>query len=95
MDEICIEIMETGERKKIDHPVWIARNRNGIIATPHRIKAGGVGDGERIWSFGTLEGFPEAKMIPLAEYLETLGSEPADPELSAEEALCIILGGIV
>lgn len=93
MDYICIEITATGERKRIDTPLWITRNRNGILITPHAVKALGVGDGENIWSFGELKGFPEAKKITLAEYLETLTPPDPDPELTAEEALNIILGG--
>ena len=93
MDYICIEITGTGERKRIDRPIWIIRNRNGILTTPHRVKALGVGDGERVWSLGALEGFPEAKRIPLAEYLEAQAEPDPDPELTAEEALNIILGG--
>ena len=93
MEYICIEIIETGERRRIDRPIWVTTNRNGIIATPHRIKARGVGDGEHIWSLGTLEGYPEAKVITLAEYLEVQGIQDTDPELSDREALEIILGG--
>lgn len=93
MEYICIEIIETGERRRIDRPIWVTTNRNGIIATPHRIKARGVGDGEHIWSLGELEGYPEAKVITLAEYLEVQGIQDTDPELSDREALEIILGG--
>ena len=93
MDYICIEIIETGERKRIDRPVWIIRNRNGILATPHRCQALGVSNGETVWSLGELEGFPEAKVITLAEYLEAQTEPDPDPELTAEEALNIILGG--
>lgn len=90
---ICLENTRTGERLKIDDPVWITKSRNGIHATPHRVKALGVGDGEQIWSFGTLEGYPEARIITLAEYEETLAPPDPDPVLTAEEALNIILGG--
>ena len=93
MEYICIEIIETGERRRIDRPIWVTTNRNGILATPHRIKARGVGDGEHIWSLGELEGYPEAKIITLAEYLEVQASPEEDPELSDREALEIILGG--
>lgn len=93
MDYICIEILETGDRRKIDRPVWVTVNHNGVLSTPHRIKALGVGDGEHIWSLGELEGFPEARIIPLAEYLETQGKVDPDPELSAEETLIILMGG--
>ena len=88
---IYIEITETGERWQVENEVWISVNRNGPLITPHRIKARGVGDGERIWSFGELEGYPEARIITLAEYLEA--QEEADPELTDEEALNIIMGG--
>ena len=93
MDYICIEILETGDRRKIDRPVWVTVNHNGVLSTPHRIKALGVGDGVHIWSLGELEGFPEARIIPLAEYLETQGKVDPDPELSAEETLIILMGG--
>ena len=93
MDYICIEIIETGERKRIDRPVWITVNRNGPLRTPHRCQALGVSDGETVWSLGGLEGFPEAKCITLAEYLEAQTEPDPDPELTAEEALNIILGG--
>ena len=95
MEFVCIEIAETGERRRIEKPLWIIRNRNGILATPHRCLALGVGDGEQIWSLGELEGYPQARIIPLAEYLATLGQEDPDPELTPEEALNIILGGNV
>lgn len=88
---IYIEISQTGERRCLESPLWITRNRNGILTTPHRIKALGVGDGVNVWSLGKLDGYPEAKLITLAEYGETRSSP--DPELSAEEALNIILGG--
>lgn len=94
MGEICIEIKETGERIRIVEPVWITRNRNGILITPHSTKALGVGDGERIWSFGDLEGYPQARIITLAEWMECQGEETEDPELAPEEALNILLGGI-
>lgn len=93
MEYICIEIIETGARRRIDSPLWLTCNRNGILITPHRIKARGLGDGEHIWSLGELEGYPEAKIITLAEYLETQAPPEEDPELNAEEALRIILGG--
>ena len=93
MDCICIEIIETGERRCIENEVWITENRNGIHRTPHRCKALGIGDGETVWSLGKLEGYPQAKLITLAEYGETLTPPESDPELTAEEALNIILGG--
>lgn len=89
---ICIEITETGERRRIENEIWITRNRNGVIRTPHRVKALGICDGETTWSLGTLEGYPEAKLITRAEF-EEYRSWEEDPELSAEEALDIILGG--
>ena len=90
---ICIEVKETGERRCIENEIWIAKNRSGIRRTPHRCKALGIGDGETVWSLGKLEGYPQAKLITLAEYLETQASPEEDPELTAEEALRIILGG--
>lgn len=92
-DCICIEVTGTGERLCVEDPVWFTRNRNGILTTPHRAKAMGVGDGEHIWSLGALEGYPEAKLITLAEYLETQAPPETDPELTAEEAMEIIMGG--
>lgn len=89
---ICIRT-ESGECRRIEREVWITTNRNGIVTTPHRVKARGVGDGESIWSFGELEGYPRAEIIPLAEYEESLAPPETDPELTAEEALSIILGG--
>ena len=90
---ICIEVIETGERRCIENEVWITENRNGIHRTPHRSKALGIGDGATVWSLGKLEGYPEAKLITLAEYLESLGEQGEEEELSAQEALDIILGG--
>lgn len=90
---ICIEISETGECRRIEREVWITTNRNGIVATPHRVKAQGVGDGKSIWSLGGLEGYPGARIITLAEYEESLTEPESDPELTAEQALSIILGG--
>ena len=90
---ICIEVIETGERRCIENEVWITENRNGIHRTPHRCKALGIGDGETVWSLGKLEGYPAAKLITLAEYLESLGEQGEEEELSAQETLDIILGG--
>lgn len=90
---ICIETVNTGERLKIEREIWITRNRNGILRTAHRVKALGVGDGERIWSFGALEGYSQARIIPLAEFLAVRNPAESDPELGAEEALEILLGG--
>ena len=90
---ICIEITETGERRCIENEIWITKNRSGIRRTPHRCKALGIGDGETVWSLGKLEGYPQAKLITLAEYLETQASPEEDPELSDREVLEIILGG--
>lgn len=90
---ICIEVTETGQRLKLEREVWITSNRNGPVITPHRVKAKGVGDGKQIWSLGALEGFPEARIITLAEYLEAQTEPDPDPELTAEAALNIILGG--
>lgn len=93
MKAVYIEIMETGERRKLDRNMWITCNRNGPLTTPHDVKALGIGDGEQIWSLGKLEGYPEARIITRAEYEEKPGAQDADPELTAEEALNIILGG--
>lgn len=82
-----------GEVRRIESEIWITTNRNGPLATPHRIKARGVGDGEHIWSLGELEGYPEARIITQAEYLEAQAEEDPDPELTPEEALNIIMGG--
>lgn len=90
---ICMEITETGQRLRIEQEIWITTNRNGIVATPHRFLAKGVGDGGHIWSLGELDGFPGARIITLAEYLESCTFAEDDPELSAGEALNIILGG--
>ena len=90
---ICIEVKETGERRCIENEIWITKNRSGIRRTPHRCKALGIGDGETVWSLGKLEGYPAAKLITLAEYLESLGEQGEEEELSAQEALDIILGG--
>ena len=67
MERICIEIIETGERRKLERPIWVTRNRNGILATPHRVKAGGVSDGETVWSLGQVVGLPGAKGFTLTE----------------------------
>lgn len=67
---IHIEIIETGERRRIENEVWVTENRNGVVITPHRVKALGVGDGKEVWSLGKLEGFPGARLITLAEYEE-------------------------
>lgn len=92
-NSICIEILETRERLCLAEPVWIMTNRNGILRTPYRVKAQGVGDGVRVWSLGGLEGYPEARIITRAEYEETLTPPDEDPELTAEEALAIMMGG--
>lgn len=93
MAAVYIEITHTGERRAIREAVWLTWNGRGVIRTPHRVKALGVGDGQQNWSFGTLEGYPEAKLITRAEYEERPGAPDKDPELTAEEALNIILGG--
>lgn len=90
---VCIEIIGTGERLCIEKPMWITRNRNGILTTPHAVRALGIGDGEQIWSLGSLDGYPEAAIITRAEYEERLTTSDPDPELTAAEALNIILGG--
>lgn len=93
MKGICIEIIGTGERLHITAPVWITRNRNGILVTPHRHHALGVGDGTQIWSLGGLADYPEARIITRAEYEEALTPPDPDPELTAEQALQIMMGG--
>lgn len=93
MKDVCIEILGTGHRMRIRKPVWITRNRNGILRTPHRHHALGVGDGSVIWSFGTLEGYPEARIITRAEYDESLSGKDIDRELTAEEAMNVMMGG--
>lgn len=92
---ICIEEKGSGIRRRIEREIWIVGNRNGSVITPHRHKAQGVGDGVRVWSLGKLDGYPEARLITLAEFEEALGFADTDPELCAEEALEIIMGGIV
>lgn len=82
-----------GECICIENEVWITANRNGTVVTPHRVKAKGVGDGTSIWSLGGLEGFPEARIVTRAEYEEQTVEPGADPELSAEEALAVMMGG--
>lgn len=89
---ICIEI-EDGTRRRIEQEVFVLRQRNGRIVRCHRVKAQGVGDGDQIWSLGELEGYPKARIITLAEYEETQTPPDEDPELTAEEALAIMLGG--
>lgn len=88
---ICIEIIETGERLRIGQEIWVTVNRNGPVRTSQRVKARGVSDGDRIWSLGSLDGYPEAKLITLAEYGECL-LDP-DPELTDAQALAIMMGG--
>lgn len=94
MERTYIQIIETGERRTIERPVWLTKNRNGILTTPHRVKAMGVGDGENIWSFGSLDGYPEARLITRAEYEESLYGPEAELQLTAQEALEIITGGM-
>ena len=90
---VCIEIVGTGARKKIMAPVWIKQNRNGLLCTSHRHQARGIGDGEQIWSLGTLAGYPEAQIITLAEYLEAAAASDEDPELTEGQIVSILLGG--
>lgn len=68
---IHLEIVETGERLRIQNEVWLTTNRNGLVTTPHRVLAKGVGDGMGVWSLGDLQGYPEARIITLAEYEES------------------------
>ncbi|MBE6950817.1 MAG: hypothetical protein E7451_05705 [Ruminococcaceae bacterium] len=67
---ICIEIQVSGERRRIEREIWVHRQSNGMVVACPRHKAQGVCDGENTWSLGQLEGYPEARCIPLAEYLE-------------------------
>ena len=92
---ICIEIEDSGLRLRLEHEVWITQNRNGLMTTPHRNHAKGVGDGTSIWSLGELEGYPVARIITLAQYEENSLPPDPDPVLTAEEALKIILGGSI
>lgn len=94
MKAAYIEIAGSGERRCIEKPLWITTNRNGVLATPHAVKALGIGDGkENIWSLGELKGYPEARLITRAEYEETLTPPESDPELTEAEALAIMMGG--
>lgn len=93
MKTVYILIAETGQRLAIESPVWITRNRNGILITHHRAKALGIGDGETVWSLGGLEGYPEARIITRAEYEETLTEPETDPELTDSQLVNILLGG--
>lgn len=90
---VYIEIIESGERASIERPIWLTRNRNGILATPHRVKALGVGDGTENFSFGTLESCREVRLITRAEYEESLTVTETERQLTAQEALEIITGG--
>ena len=92
---ICIEIEETGEPRRIEREIWVTVNRNGPVITPHRVKARGICDGRDIWSLGSLEGYPKARIITLSEYLEcqAKAEKDPDPELTAEEAMHIMMGG--
>lgn len=89
---ICIEIEQTGETRRIDRPIWVRRLGNGTVAACHRPQAEGVSDGAETWSLGALEGYPAAKLITLMEHREP-DAQDDDPELTAEEALNILLGG--
>lgn len=93
MEAVYIEMLLTGERVRLENPVWLTTNRNGILATPHRVKALGVSDGMENYSFGTLAGCPEARIITRAEYEETGTAQDPDPVLTAEEAMKIMMGG--
>lgn len=90
---IYIEIIETGARAAIERPIWLTRNRNGILATPHRVKALGVSDGTENFSFGTLEGCRLVRLITRAEYEESLTGPETELQLTAQQALEIITGG--
>lgn len=90
---ICIEISDTGERRRIEREIWVRRQSNGVVVRCTRSKGQGVGDGEQTWSLGSLAGYPDARHIPLAEYEEGLTPPDPDPMLTAEEALNIMMGG--
>ena len=90
---VCIEIVGTGERLCLEKPIWVLRNRNGLLRTRHRIKAMGVSDGEMVWSLGALAGYPEARIITRAEYEESLAETETDPELEDSQLVSILLGG--
>ena len=91
---ICIELAD-GSLRRIEHEIYVRRQENGAIVRCHKVHRQGVCDGEQTWSLGSLEGYPRAKVITLAEYLERPEPPSDDPELTAEEALGIILGGNV
>lgn len=84
---IHIEIVETGERRCIEREIWVTTNRNGVVATPHRIKAKGVCDGEQIWSLGELDRYPLARIITRAEYEEQIGKAAIDGTV-CEAGMC-------
>lgn len=90
---IWIRIVGTGEVRQIGEEIWVRRLDNGTVAACHRPQAQGVSDGAQTWSLKGLEGYPEAERITMSEYLEALDGADPDPELSAEEALNIIMGG--
>ena len=90
---IWIKIEHTGEVRQLDRPVWVRRLSNGTLVVCRRPQARGVSDGAQTWSLGDLEGLPLARIITKCEYLAQAVPEDPDPELTAEEALNIILGG--
>lgn len=90
---ICIEITGTGERRCLEYGFYIRRLSNGMVVRCHRVHAQGVSDGEQIWSLGSLEGYPGARIVTRAEFEESLVESDADPELSDGEALHYIMEG--
>lgn len=91
MKELYLELVGSGERICLEEPVWITRNRWGLLRTRYRVKALGVSDGERVFSLGKLEGYPRARIITRAEYEE--GLSQLDPELDDRQIVNILLGG--
>ena len=81
---ICIEITETGQRLKLDGGFFVRRQRNGVLVRCPKPKRQGVCDGERVWSLGQLEEYPEARIITRAEYEEHLGTQ-TEPEAAPED----------
>ncbi len=91
MSFVCIRLTATGEKRRMDNPVWVRAGRNGPLRC-HRVQAQGVGDGSVLYALpGSPLDYPAAEVISYAEYLENK-VEDSDPELSAEEALAIITG---
>lgn len=93
-----IHVMAGDRPHRLESPVWLTANRNGIIRTAHEPLARGILIDDEIHNLQGKEplgDYPEAKIITTAEYLEALGrTEPdPDPELTDEEAFHIMMGG--